>query len=249
MRCGIFCVVLLAGGIMDGGLLRAESPCLAERSPLVFVIGGVGGLENLEISMRWAAQHAGIPCEVRDFDWTHGKGHFFKDLQDTQNHAQKTAELAEEIRRECLLEPGRPIFLIGRSGGSILALGVAELLPPQTLERIILLSAAVSPSYDLRPALRATRQEIVSFQSELDWFVLGWGTWQFGTADRLFTASAGKGGFNRPSESDAEGQELYRRLVEIRWTPSMLLHGNNGGHIGSVMPSFLASDVAPWLKP
>jgi hypothetical protein len=126
---------------------------------------------------------------------------------------------------------------------------VTELLPPQTLERIILLSAAVSPSYDLKPALRATRQEIVSFNSELDWFVLGWGTWQFGTADRFYCSSAGKCGFVRPPENDTEGRELYRRLVEIRWTPNMLLRGNNGGHIGSVMPTFLATDVAPWLKP
>jgi pimeloyl-ACP methyl ester carboxylesterase len=249
MQCRSLCLALIVFVMADAGLLRAESPCLGEQSPVVIVCGGVGGLENLEIYLKWAVQHTGVPCDVRGFDWTHGKGHIFKDLQDTQNHAQKTAELAEEVRRVCLTEPGRPIILIGRSGGSVLALGVAEMLPPQTLERIILLSAAVSPGYDLKPALRATRKEIVSFRSELDWFVLGWGTWQFGTADRLYCSSAGKCGFNHPPESDAEGKELYRRLVEICWTPSMLLHGNNGGHIGTVMPSFLASDVVPWLKP
>ncbi len=249
MPSDLFGIVLCSAAVLGSGQLHAESPCLSERSPVVYVIGGVGGLENLEMSMQWAVQHAGVNCEIRGFDWTHGKGHIFKDLQDTQNHAQKTAELAEEIRRECLTEPGRPIILIGRSGGSVLALGVAELLPPRTLERIILLSAAVSPSYDLRPALRATRREIVSFCSEWDWFVLGWGTWQFGTADRLYTSSAGKSGFAHPPESDPEARELYRRLVEVHWTPSMLLRGNNGGHIGTAMPTFLASDVAQWLRP
>jgi hypothetical protein len=194
-------------------------------------------------------RNAGVNCEVLPFDWTHGKGHILKDLQDTRNHAKKTAELAEKLNRLHEADPDRPIFLIGRSGGSVLALGATEELPPQTLERIILLSAAVSPTYDLRPALRATKQEIVSFYSDLDWFVLGWGTWQFGTADRFYTPSAGKSGFVVPPDADEETAAQYRRLVQIGWTPGMILRGNTGGHTGTAMPTFLASDVAPWLKP
>jgi len=231
--------------------LPAQEPAAAtgDKPALVVIVGGVGGLENLAGFTKWAVKNAGVNCEVLPFDWTHGKGHILKDLQDTRNHAKKTAELAEKLNRLHEADPDRPIFLIGRSGGSVLALAVTELLPPRSLERIILLSPAVSPAFDLRPALRATRQEIVSFYSDLDWFVLGWGTWQFGTADRYYSSSAGKTGFVRPPDADDETRALYRRLVEVRWTPGMILRGHPGGHIGTAMPTFLAHDVAPWLKP
>lgn len=237
-------------GLLGAALPAAEAPAPPSAKPaLVIVVGGVGGLENLTAFTKWAVQYASVDCEVRPFDWTHGKGHIFKDLQDTRNHATKTAELVVEIQRARAADATRPIYLIGRSGGSVLALGATAALPTQTLERIILLSPAVSPAYDLRPALRATRQEIVSFYSDLDWFVLGWGTWQFGTADRFYTTSAGKTGFVVPPDADEDTAAQYRRLVQVRWTPGMILHGHTGGHVGTAMPLFLARDVAPWLKP
>ena len=82
-------------------------------------------------------------------------------LQDQRHLQTKAAELARLIRRLQTDYPGRPIYILAKSGGTGLALRAAELLPERTLERIILLSAAVSPDYDLRPALRSTRREIV----------------------------------------------------------------------------------------
>lgn len=187
--------------------------------------------------------------EVRDFVWTHGWGKMFKDLQDAPYLASQANRLAEEVRQAKLAEPDRPIYLVGRSGGAGLVLLAAAQLPPATLERIILLSAAVSPTCDLRPALRATRHELVSFYSSFDWFVLGWGTTKFGTADRVHGPSAGLAGFVRPDDLDAEGQELYKRLFQIRWVPSMLTEGFDGGHVfGTSTPAFVTKELAPWLR-
>ena len=86
-----------------------------------------------------------------------GWGQMFRDLQDTRHVLNKAEELAGEIRRIKAIDPDRPVYLVGKSGGTGLALATAELLPPQTLERVILLSAAVSPTYDLRRALEAKR--------------------------------------------------------------------------------------------
>jgi len=214
---------------------------------MVVVVGGVGGLERLEVSLELAAKWRACPCEIQVFDWCHGKGRILRDLQDSRHHAHKIAELADRLRALKAAQPDRPLFLLARSGGTGLALAAAELLPPQTLERIILLAPAVAPTFDLRPALRATRREIVSFNSDLDWFVLGWGTWQFGTVDRQYTPSAGLGGFVVPAE--AETREQYQRLVQVRWTPALLRTGHTGGHAGTILPTFLASEVLPWLKP
>jgi pimeloyl-ACP methyl ester carboxylesterase len=243
--------VALSGnaGVEDRPAVDAASISPTAKSPIIVVVGGVGGLENLKLSLQWSLRLAGLDAEVRNFEWTHGKGHIFKDLQDTRNHADKTEELVRELRRLKAEEPDRSLYLIGRSGGTILALGAAARFPPQSFERIILLSPAVSPTFDLSPALRATRRELVAFCSDLDWFVLGFGTQQFGTADRYYSSSAGLKGFVPPPNATPETEELYRRLVQIHWTPSMILHGHTGGHLGPTLPTFLANDVVPWLKP
>lgn len=236
---------LLVGG-PSAGYLHAAPP---EPCGVVYVVGGVGGLENLKLAVQVALRMEGLRHEIVHFEWTHGKGKILRDLQDSRHYAQKIEELANELQRARRAHPTRPIYLLARSGGAGLALAAAERLPEGTLERIVLLSAAVSPQYDLRPALRAARHEIVAFYSDLDLVVLGWGTSQFGTSDRHYCSSAGRVGFAKPEAPDADSEELYRRLVQVRWSPAMLLTGHTGGHTGTVLPTFLAREVTPWLKP
>jgi pimeloyl-ACP methyl ester carboxylesterase len=216
---------------------------------VVFVVGGVGGWDILGTASQWELPRVGIHHEVRDFVWTHGFGQPFKDLQDTPHLRRKADELAEEIRKVKKKDPRRPIYLIGKSGGAGLVLLAAERLPADTLDRIILLSAAVSPGYDLRPALRATWGEIVSFYSDNDQFVLNWGTTHFGTIDRIYGPSAGLHGFFLPDKLTPEDRALYRRLVQIPWTSAMIAEGYFGAHAGTSLPSFVGWEVAPWLRP
>ena len=143
-------------------------------------------------------------------------------------------------------DPSRPVFLIGHSAGAALVLETAADLPPCTLDRVIVLSAAVSPQYDLRPALRATRGEIVSFNSPLDCFMLSFGTCFFGTVDRYYVNAAGMEGFRTPDNLDAEGQRLYTRLVQSAWSPVMFLE-RGCWHNSTCMPLFLGRQVTPWL--
>lgn len=195
-----------------------------------------------------ALPKAGVKHEVREFVWTHGRGLFFKDLQDHQHLVKKAEELADFIRRLRAENPKRPIYIVAKSGGTGLALACAELLPANTFERIILLSAAVSPSYDLRRALQATRCEIVSFHSPYDQVILNFGTRQFGTIDRVYGPSAGLKGFVAPTVLDQTDQALYQRLVQVAWNSRMLMHMHNGMHVGTSLPTFLAAEVAPWLR-
>src|SRR5438876_7621530 len=206
-----------------------------EKRGVVFVVGGVGGIDPLGHATQWALPRAGLNHEVRDFVWTHGFGQVLKDLQDTRYLLKKAKELAAEVRQVKAEEPDRPVYLIAKSGGTGLALAAAGLLPPDTLERIILLSAAVSPTYDLRPALRATKHEILSFYSPFDRLVLGWGTSQFGTADRVYGPSAGLLGFKMPAESSDADRVLYLRLVQQQWSAAMIFQGYAGNHIGTSM--------------
>lgn len=222
----------------------ATEPAI-EKPGIIFVVGGVGGIDVLAESVR----KLGLAHEVRDLVWTHGKGRIIKDLQDTPHIRKKAAELAAEIRRAHAEDPERPLFLIGKSGGAGLSLLAAEQLPPHTLQRLILLSPAVTPTYDVRPALRATRGEVVSYYSGFDWFVLGWGTWQFGTVDCVKGPSAGLCGFEKPANMSPADRDLYARFVQVRWSPSMIGSGNPGGHLANSMPAFIAKEVKPWLRP
>jgi hypothetical protein len=229
--------------------LPAKSPIAAPQAGVVFVVEGVGGFDVFGTSARWALPRAGVHHEIRDFVWTHGWGHVLKDLQDTEHMLRKANELGQAIRAVKVTTPDRPIYVVAKSGGTGVALVAAEQLAPGTLERMILLSAAVSPTYDLRPALRATKHEIVSFHSPFDQVILGWGTRQFGTIDRVRGPSAGLHGFVVPANLSAADRALYDRLVQVRWHPSMLLEGHTGVHSGTSLPTFMTKEVAPWLKP
>lgn len=234
--------------------LFAQAPALPalaaeeETTGIVIVIGGVGGLDILGWSASVALSKTGLRHRVHDFVWTHGWGQILKDLQDHRHLEAKARELSQLVRRLQTEYPGRPIFFLAKSGGTGLALRAAELLPPATLERIVLLSPAVSPEYDLRAALRSTRREIVSYHSTYDQLVLNWGTRQFGTIDRVYGPSAGLHGFRAPAPLDEEGRNLYRRLVQVPWQPRMLGQFHTGGHAANSFPAFLQAEVAPWLR-
>src|SRR5947209_185274 len=125
---------------------RVAVPADGQPKPgVVFVVCGIGGIDFVAVSSQWALPRAGVLHEVREFRWTHGKGRLLRDLQDTQHCLRKADELAAEVHRIKTQDPERRVYLVGKSGGTGLVLAAAEQLPPQSLERIILLSAAVSP--------------------------------------------------------------------------------------------------------
>jgi pimeloyl-ACP methyl ester carboxylesterase len=239
---------LLAGMSLASFLspLRAEDAGVTPG--LVVTVEGIGGIDLLGHGIHAACCKAGLPHDVRRFTWTHGTGKFFKDLQDTQHLLRKAHELAAQLRELRAEAPQRPIYIVAKSGGTGLTLFTLESLPPGVVDRVILLSAAVSPSYDLRPALRATRLGIVSFHSSHDQFILNWGTRHFGTADRYYGPSAGLYGFQVPTALDDESRALYDRLIQVPWRSHMLLQGNSGGHLGTISTTFLTQEVAPWLR-
>ena len=235
---------------ISGGCLPEQRIVLgAEREVpgVVYLVSGVGGMSMLAPAAKLSLPLAGVNHELREFSWQHGKGRMLRDLQDTENILEKAEELAKEIRELHEREPNRRIYLVGHSAGTAIVVHACEVLPPDSIERIILLSSALSPKYDLTRALRATR-DMVSFYSQFDLVLLGWGTSQFGTADRMYGPAAGLSGFVAPESLDEAGQRAYQRLVQVPWTLDRALDFQGGWHHSTTMPWFLARQVAPWLK-
>jgi len=248
--CLVVCLLLEQPLFVWSQSASTPVPESEQRRGIVIVIGGVGGLDLLSNSAHSVLPKAGVKHEIVEFCWTHGKGKPFKDLQDSVNLRAKAEELAEYIRRLKAEDPDRIIIIVAKSGGTGVALCAAEMLPANMLERIILLSAAVSPSHDLRRALQATRGEIVSFYSPYDQFILNFGTRHFGTIDRVYGPGAGLYGFRLPdiNQLSDDDRALLRRVVQIPWNSRMLLELHSGAHVGTSLPGFLAGEVAPWLR-
>src|SRR5262249_29959015 len=139
-------------------------------------------------------------------------------------------------------------FVVGKSGGTGLIVMALEHLPENTVEAAVLLAPALSPVYDLAPALNAVRREMVVFWSPLDVFVLGLGTLVFGTIDRIKSVSAGLVGFQAPAPGNPARDVQYQKLRQVRWRIEMATTGYLGGHVGPDSPAFLRKYVVPLLR-
>jgi pimeloyl-ACP methyl ester carboxylesterase len=214
---------------------------------IVYVIDGAGGFEATSRTIRETALADGLPLEVRSFHWTHGYCRILADQMHAAHMRREGQRLAELVMQQRQQSPGQPISLVGHSAGCGLVLVAAEHLPPNSLDRIILMAPAVSVGHDLRPALASARHGMDVFCSDHDWACLSIGVCLAGTTDRRWTlAAAGKVGF-RPTGSCSGDAALYSRLRQYPWDASLAWTGHRGGHYGSYQPGFLRVFVFPLL--
>jgi pimeloyl-ACP methyl ester carboxylesterase len=142
--------------------------------------------------------------------------------------------------------PGRPVHLVGHSGGAAMVVLALERLPAGAfVTSTVLLHVAISPGYDLSHALEHVEKRVWNFRSILDLLFLGIGTCVSGTVDGYHTMAAGVLRFRRPTEAQ---RSLYdEKLQDVPFTPSMVAAFNLGGHFGPVNRVFVAEHVAPLL--
>ncbi len=215
---------------------------------LVLVADGVGGPDLCAVGLQYALAAEGFSYAFENLRWGHGLGRWYKDLTDVGNRDRMARLATETVAMFAAQHPSAPIFLVGKSGGTGVIVRALEQLPPQTVESVVLLAPALSPTYDLSQALQAVRGDVFVFWSPLDVIVLGAGTQIFGTIDRVKSASAGLVRFQAPKESTGDARHAYKRLRHVGWRPSMAAAGHFGGHLGTDSPRFLRKYVAPLLR-
>jgi len=214
---------------------------------IVYVADGAGDFRATSEALRSVLAENGVPLEVRTVLWSHGYFRVAADQLDEAHAQMEGWRLAELIAAERRAHPEEEIYLLGHCAGCGVVLAAGETLPPQSINRIILLAASMPTNYDLRRALRCCREGIDSFYSTRDRWCLG--VWlRLGViAGARYTPAAGRFGFHPVIESSQDAV-YYSRLHQHPWQPEWEWAGNNGGHYGCYQPEFLRLFILPLLN-
>ena len=135
--------------------------------------------------------------------------------------------------------PGKPVHVVGHSGGGGVAVFAAEALPEnRKIDGLVLLSASISSAYDLKKAAKRCTKGIVNFYNPDDAGLLGIGTTVLGTVDGTHGPSAGLLGF------DKAGEKGHENVYQVKLT------GPDTGddpHASTTHVGFVSSRVVPWV--
>lgn len=232
---------------------RAADPALLAEG-VTFVCPGIESESIFTWGICDGLTMGGVPGAMRIFNWGLPlPGGYLANLCRIDRTRRRAADLAREIAAYQDAYPGRPVHIAAQSGGVGMAVFTAEALRDvgggRQIDGLILLNGALSPQYDLRPALRNCRRGILNSYSRRDSMVLGWGTRLFGTVDRKFCDACGRVGFRVPEGVSAEDAALYAKLTQVEWCPEHAETCNHwGGHLSSAREEFLARYIAPWAR-
>lgn len=224
-----------------GTIARSAEP---QHLPLVWVVDGAGDFKGCSTALAHANDLAGNPFEIDPFSWSHGRRRLFLDQTDREYSKRQGERLAVAILARKNREPGRRVVLVAHSAGSAVALAAGDALPPDSIDRTILLAPSVSTGYDLRPSLLAAREGLDVFCSRKDWVALGFVVRVVGTADTGSGPAAGRRGFQPRGES-ALDPVLGAKLRQHFWSAEQAWTGHTGGHYGAHSPGFVRAYLFP----
>jgi hypothetical protein len=230
-----------------GWVARSQKPEQPDPRPLVWILDGAGDLKGCSNALGAANIVAGFPVEIAVFPWSHGYRRLLRDQIDMEHAREQGERLAHAIAERKKQEPGRRVILIGHSAGCAVVLAACELLPMDSLDRVLLLAPSVSTEYDIRPTLWTAREGVDVFCSRKDWVALGFVVRVIGTTDNFWSGSAaGRWGF-KPKGSNALAEIEQARLRQHHWSPDVTWTGHLGGHHGMHAPGFIHAYLMPLM--
>lgn len=242
-------LVLPLGKLLGSRLNHLKSAERLERG-LVLVLPGVDGESFLNHDIAWGLADGGVTAAIEIFDWTTGCFLLFiYHLCSWRRNLAWAERLAIRIVEYRSAYPGRPVHLVGHSGGAAMAILAVERLPAgQTVTSAILICAALSPQYNLTRALQKIDRGIWNYHSRVDIMACVIATVLLGTMDRLHVVAAGNIGFVPPANLTPDARELYgMRLRAVPFRAAMITSFNIGEHFSATNRVFVAEWIAPLL--
>ncbi len=234
-------VLLTVSALLAGGCGN-EQWATPERleNGLVIILPGIEGEGANSYGIREGLSRGGCESALVIYGWgwpVPGIGLILNQTDVIGNRVagQRVAQMVAKYQDG---HPGRPVYVVGHSGGGGVAVFAAESLDEKHhVDGLILLSASLSSGYKLDKALARCRNGILNYYSDRDTMLLGLGTIVVGNVDGVHGASAGAAGFSRS----------FPKLYQRGWTRKMERTGNYGGHMDSAGAQFVAEYIAPWV--
>lgn len=215
----------------------------------VIVLPGIEGKSYWNRSIVRGLLHAEVPYGIEIFDWTTGyRGLGVYHLRSRALHQRASARLTEKIIDYRHEHPQQPLYLVGHSGGGAMSMvSLAQLPNDVRVTGAIMLGPALSPWYNVVPALHRTTHGAWNFSSIGDAFFLGVGTTLAGTLDGWHVPSAGMIGFSKHIHAKVQAAGTPP-LREMPYQLQYARHRNLSGHFGYTTPEFTASVIAPIMR-
>lgn len=207
---------------------------------IVMFLDGVGGFQFIPLLARKILREADHPISSTWFRWqTPVPGLMLVDLMWRSRNQRSASLLADKLLALHRDQPEAKLHIVAYSGGTAVAVFALELLKGRVpIETFVLLAPAISPTYNLGPALRCVQRAYV-MMSCMDTWLLGAATRIFGTMDRRRVRSAGLIGFQMPAGLSPEDRQAYKRIRLVEWCEDFRRYGHRGGHTGWTQVPFL----------
>jgi len=156
---------VLAWSLFLGG---CATPVISPKGAnTVIVVPGIGGDGDVYAQVVHSLHDHGSEDCLRVYDWGSSWFLFLRSIGSSQLHDSAEFRLAQQIIQWRTDHPHSRIALIGHSAGAGVVMGAIWRLPPgMSVGPVILLAPALSPDFDLRPALKHATVVHVFYSSE-----------------------------------------------------------------------------------
>lgn len=215
------------------------------------ILPGVLGHAPWDNNLAAGLTDAGIPGAIEVYDWTQGPlmmGYNMLAGGNVRRHGERVAQKIVDYQQRY---PGRPVHLIGHSGGASAVIRTLEALPQESrVSSAVLLAPGLPSDYDLRLALSRTTGGIHNFYSPYDLLISAMYVPTMANHSRLYEpTAAGAFGFHVPKGVQGWDRTTYEQaLKQHPYKLEMVEGGNLGDHFGWTNPAFVARWIAPVIK-
>jgi len=235
-----------AAGLLALGCETTGHRSSTERFGKVYYLDGAGNLGYGWDSVPPALKDAGFRGDVEIVVWTTFTGPLGDQLIQANARLRSTI-LTDKITKYRKLYPDTPVYVIGLSAGTGVAVWAVENLPQGVkVDRMVLFGSSLSNDYDMTKCLSHVNEDVTVFYSPRDAVLRGFIGIVPTIDGKMLTEPAGLIGMRPPGGAGLTLRELYRaKIKNIMWRPSFESYGYMGGHTDGTSYRFVRLYVAP----
>ena len=233
---------LVSVGCDGGGFNAKYTQDSQKQLGMVYILPGIQGVDSHYFNIRRGLAKSGVNCGMMIHPWGCQIPGLNLLLNQTDSVDDRTwgQRIAADIVAYQKAYPGKPVHIIGQSGGAGVAVFTAEALADipdaKPITGLVLLDGSLSADYDLTKALSMCSSGIINFYNLRDVALLQVGTAMFGNVDGGHGDSAGRTGF----------EEEYPTLYQVRVTDDMV-NGLDDPHFADCSSAFAGKYLAGWI--